>query len=309
MEDHENNQCPRRLLSCINACGRKIRNDQMAKHTSSFDGDCPERLVHCPSNLVNWRIRVPLLKALVSKDPEESRLSGLKLFEARPYLRGAFRREDENALILAGFDNHNNGNNFHHSAADKLLATARSAWGIDEEDCVGEVIKYEQYLPRDPIPAGEYLLCVSGSLTDANADDGPEEDFLLVRFRKQHAWIHVWSVPFTFISKGGKNDDTVDVKKKVLDNKSSSSSGGNDGRVLKDYPGKVTVVGNEKVRYMSSVERSNLFECGWVTLSDLHYHLKTECKFRPVWLGTATDVPASVAVREGEPDDEVSEML
>jgi ankyrin repeat protein len=58
IEEHESFQCTHMLISCPNACGVRVRRMDAISHMDVWQGDCPERLVRCPSNLVGWRILV-----------------------------------------------------------------------------------------------------------------------------------------------------------------------------------------------------------------------------------------------------------
>lgn len=55
---HETQQCLERTVACQLGCGADLTLKQLRKHMHMFTGDCPRRLVYCPSNLVGWRIQL-----------------------------------------------------------------------------------------------------------------------------------------------------------------------------------------------------------------------------------------------------------
>jgi len=58
LEEHEKFQCAKAFTRCSNGCGRKLPRGDLVVHMDPWRGDCPERLVRCPSNLVGWKIKV-----------------------------------------------------------------------------------------------------------------------------------------------------------------------------------------------------------------------------------------------------------
>ena len=75
-QEHEDFQCGEALVPCPFACGRWIARKNIQSHMHPISGDCMERLVRCPSNLVGWRVSVAGEKGIVMKyrrfSPESS---------------------------------------------------------------------------------------------------------------------------------------------------------------------------------------------------------------------------------------------
>jgi ankyrin repeat protein len=58
VEQHEKYVCALKPELCPNGCGTQLSRSDVMSHVDSWSGSCPERLVRCPSNLVNWRVTV-----------------------------------------------------------------------------------------------------------------------------------------------------------------------------------------------------------------------------------------------------------
>ena len=59
IKEHEEHQCLGRILRCPHGCGRSVLRRDVDQHTDTWGGDCPERLMRCPSNYVGWNVLVP----------------------------------------------------------------------------------------------------------------------------------------------------------------------------------------------------------------------------------------------------------
>lgn len=53
---HERDLCIRRPLLCTRGCGLTLPASEHTSHLEAFCGNCAERPVRCPSNLIGWRI-------------------------------------------------------------------------------------------------------------------------------------------------------------------------------------------------------------------------------------------------------------
>jgi hypothetical protein len=56
VRQHERLLCGKRQLRCTHGCGITMPAEQVARHVEVFRGNCAERPVRCPSNLIGWRI-------------------------------------------------------------------------------------------------------------------------------------------------------------------------------------------------------------------------------------------------------------
>eukprot|EP01041_Mallomonas_annulata_P000359 gene359-658_t len=58
IHEHQSLQCPATPVTCPHACGVKLTRTKLLDHCHPFYGDCRERFVRCPSNLVGWKVAV-----------------------------------------------------------------------------------------------------------------------------------------------------------------------------------------------------------------------------------------------------------
>ena len=58
IHQHESLYCKKRPLLCTNGCGKCLPVEKQSAHTEVYCGDCRERPVRCPSNLIGWRVRL-----------------------------------------------------------------------------------------------------------------------------------------------------------------------------------------------------------------------------------------------------------
>jgi hypothetical protein len=57
-KEHEKWFCSHRFLSCEKGCGILLQEKDCASHYNLFLGDCLERIVVCPSNLIGWKVKL-----------------------------------------------------------------------------------------------------------------------------------------------------------------------------------------------------------------------------------------------------------
>ena len=303
--NHEKFQCPGRLVPCINGCGRRIRSDSMFSHTSSYSGDCPERIVRCPSNLVGWKIRIdlsscchllliklldlPKLEPTSTNNPSIGRLSSESVLSRNVI--------EDTSSIMPPID-------------INIFIKQNPHAGI------GVILKYSGCYPkRINADAEDVLILRESKLTalssfdrknviqveDSITDNDYKNDFILIRFKTIHVWLNVWENRFTLISKDLVSDSVVDksrVNKKGNQNHQYEDLNNNttitlmkheNNRmviekslgVLHDQPNKNQDGGIEN----RSKLRDNLFECGSIVKADLANHLVLNCCNRSVLIG------------------------
>lgn len=77
--EHEGHQCLLRPVLCPFGCGETLQQRDVSLHCESWSGNCPQRLVRCPSNLVGWRILLLpdyLTEGIVLQYKREKELTG-----------------------------------------------------------------------------------------------------------------------------------------------------------------------------------------------------------------------------------------
>lgn len=67
LANHESTYCAYASAKCPNMCGREVLRSSISQHIDSWYGDCPERFVRCPSNLLGWRVLVQGREGIVLK--------------------------------------------------------------------------------------------------------------------------------------------------------------------------------------------------------------------------------------------------
>ena len=79
IKEHENFQCRKRLVDCPFGCAATLYGEELTAHCDSWTGECPLRLVRCPSNMLGWRVLVlpnHLREGIVIQYKREKELKG-----------------------------------------------------------------------------------------------------------------------------------------------------------------------------------------------------------------------------------------